>query len=133
MMPLWTTATRSVACGCALVSVGRPCVAQRVWPMPLWPFSGSLCSRASRFFSLPSARRRSSRAVLERGDAGRIIAAIFQPLQRIDEMLRDRALPRIPIIPHMRFSVPAVIYEASLKHSAQESVTQKLLPIATHN
>ena len=35
MMPLCTTASRSVACGCALVSFGRPWVAQRVWPMPI--------------------------------------------------------------------------------------------------
>ena len=60
MMPLCTTATRSVACGCALVSVGRPWVAQRVWPMPIVPASGSLVSRFSRFCSLPSARRRVS-------------------------------------------------------------------------
>jgi hypothetical protein len=37
MMPIWTTATRSVAIGCALVSFGTPCVAQRVWPMPIEP------------------------------------------------------------------------------------------------
>jgi hypothetical protein len=30
-----------------------------VWPMPIVPASGSLPSRASRFTSLPSARRRS--------------------------------------------------------------------------
>ena len=28
-------------------------------------------------------------AVLDRGDAGRIIAAIFEPLQRIDDLRRD--------------------------------------------
>ena len=32
IMPLCTTASFSVACGCALFSVGRPCVAQRVVP-----------------------------------------------------------------------------------------------------
>ena len=37
MMPLCTTATRAVPCGCALPSVGAPCVAQRVWPMPVVP------------------------------------------------------------------------------------------------
>ena len=41
MMPLWTTASRLVACGWALVSLGRPWVAQRVWPMPIVPVSGS--------------------------------------------------------------------------------------------
>ena len=92
MMPLCTTASLSVACGWALFSVGRPCVAQRVWPMPIEPCSGFSCSRASRLRSLPSARRRSQPAVLQRGDAGRIIAAIFEPLQRVDKLARDRAL-----------------------------------------
>ena len=59
MMPLWTTATRSVAMGWALRSDGLPCVAQRVWPMPMVPGSGSAASRVSRLTSLPSARRRS--------------------------------------------------------------------------
>jgi hypothetical protein len=49
----------AVACGWALRSVGAPWVAQRVWPMPIVPASGSSQSRASRLFSLPSARRRS--------------------------------------------------------------------------
>ena len=59
MMPLWTTATRAVACGCALRSVGAPCVAQRVWPMPVMPGSGCVSSTLARLPSLPSARRRS--------------------------------------------------------------------------
>ena len=42
MMPLWTTTMRPVQsrCGWAFSSVGRPCVAQRVWPMPYSPSSG---------------------------------------------------------------------------------------------
>ncbi len=40
MMPLCTTETRAVPCGCALPSVGAPCVAQRVWPIPVVPGSG---------------------------------------------------------------------------------------------
>ena len=53
-----------------------------------------LVSRASRLFSLPSARRRSSCAAFQRRDAGRIVAAIFEPLQRIDQLLRDRPTSR---------------------------------------
>src|SRR4029453_12590091 len=36
-MPLTTTWTRSEVskCGCAFSSLTRPCVAQRVWPMPV--------------------------------------------------------------------------------------------------
>ena len=41
MIPLCTTASLSVAWGWALFSVGRPWVAQRVWPMPTAPCSGS--------------------------------------------------------------------------------------------
>ena len=90
MMPLCTTATRSVACGWALLSFGLPCVAQRVWPMPILPASGSPFSRFSSAASLPSARRRAERAVIERGDAGGVIAAIFEALERIDQMAGDR-------------------------------------------
>src|SRR6056297_177399 len=48
MMPLWTTATSSVwlVCGWAFSSVGGPCVLQRVWPMPTFPF-GTLPTSAS--------------------------------------------------------------------------------------
>ena len=90
MMPLCTTASCSVACGWALFSVGRPWVAQRVWPMPMVPCSGSLASRVSRLRSLPSARRRVSAPCSERRDAGGIIAAVFEALERIDQLRRDR-------------------------------------------
>ncbi len=32
-------------------------------------------------------------AVIERGDAGRVIAAVFEALERIDQMARDRLAP----------------------------------------
>ena len=43
MMPLWMTATRPLTsvCGWALRSVGPPWVAQRVWPIPVSPFSAT--------------------------------------------------------------------------------------------
>jgi len=56
MMPLWTTATGPDVCGCALRSVGRPCVAHRVWPMPVLPRSGFFFSVSARCTSLPTAR-----------------------------------------------------------------------------
>ena len=59
MMPLCTIETSAVPCGCALPSVGAPCVAQRVWPMPVVPPSGRRSSTVPRWASLPSARRRS--------------------------------------------------------------------------
>src|SRR5690348_5216570 len=46
MMPLCTTEMPPLTCGCALVSVGRPWVAQRVWAMPMVPCT--CCSSTSR-------------------------------------------------------------------------------------
>ena len=92
MMPLWTTATLSVACGWALFSVGLPWVAQRVWPMPVWPASGGA---QPRFQVLAACLRRGGArgGRFQRRDAGGIVAAIFEPLQRIDQLLRDRIAP----------------------------------------
>src|ERR1035437_4929097 len=58
-MPLCTTTILPVQSrwGCAFSSVGRPCVAQRVCPMPYVPWSGLWRMTSSRLRSLPSARR----------------------------------------------------------------------------
>ena len=88
-------------CGWALSSVGAPCVAQRVWAMPVAPGSGSSASRRARLSSLPSARRRSIAPSCDRRDARRIIAAIFEPPQPVDQPVATSALPTIPMIPHM--------------------------------
>ena len=42
----------------------------------------------------------------QRGDPCEIIAAIFKPLERIDQLLRDRSFPKMPTMPHMRFNFP---------------------------
>ena len=57
-IPLWTTTIWPVqsVCGWALISVGRPCVAQRVWPIPVAPAAGSFESFSTRFPSLPGDR-----------------------------------------------------------------------------
>ena len=63
MIPLWMTATRPswLTWGWALLSVGPPCVAQRVWPIPVVESGmGSLPSRVSRLASLPAFLRTSS-------------------------------------------------------------------------
>ena len=80
MMPLWTIATRSVACGCALTSFGPPWVAQRVWPMPMVPASGSLDEALFEVPQLAFGAPAREVAVFQRGDAGRIVAAVFEPL-----------------------------------------------------
>jgi hypothetical protein len=40
-------------------------------------------------------------AVVDRADAGRVIAAIFEPLEPVEQPLRDIAFPTIPTIPHI--------------------------------
>ena len=93
MMPLWTTATVPSAsrCGCALTSLGAPWVAQRVWrdaggageplgdPRPPgrapgpWPWH---------------VRSSPDRPVID--DAGRVVAAVLQPLQTLQQQGRAR-------------------------------------------
>ena len=57
MMPLCTTTMRpwQSRCGCAFSSVGRPCVAHRVWPMPNSPAIGSFARTSSRLRQLARA------------------------------------------------------------------------------
>ena len=85
MMPLCTMATRAEACGWALRSVGAPCVAQRVWPMPVKPASGFSFSSCAELDELAGRAAALDVAVDQRGDAGGIIAAIFEPLQRFQD------------------------------------------------
>jgi hypothetical protein len=94
MMPLCTTASRSVACGCALFSVGRPWVAQRVWPMPMVPNERLAREFLFQILQLALGAPPRQRAVLERGDARGIIAAIFEALERIDQQRRRRLTGR---------------------------------------
>ena len=109
MMPLWTSASRCVACGWALVSVGLPCVAQRVWPMPERPASGDRSSLSSRFRSLPSARRRVRWPSSSVATPGRVVAAIFEPLQRVEQERRRRPRTQYPDDPaHVLRPIPSL-------------------------
>ena len=93
MMPLCTTARRSVAWGCAFVSVGRPCVAHRVWPMPIVPASGSRGEPRFEIAQLALGAPARQLAMLQRGHPRGIVAAVFKPLERIDEQRRNRLTP----------------------------------------
>ena len=66
MMPLCTTTIRPVQsrCGCAFSSVGRPCVAQRVWPDAVQPVNGLA---ANRILEVRRACRRIAAARCPRG------------------------------------------------------------------
>ncbi len=90
MMPLCTTASFSVAWGCALFSVGLPWVAQRVWPMPIGPLQRLALQPRLEIAKLALGPPTRQRAMLERGDAGGIIAAVFKALERVDELPRHR-------------------------------------------
>ena len=94
MMPLWTTATRSVACGWALFSVGLPWVAQRVWPMPVCPSSGSASQPLLQVLQLALGAAALEMLAFERGDAGGIVAAIFKTFERIHQLLCNRRRAR---------------------------------------
>ena len=48
-------------------------------------------------------------AVLHRGDAGRIVAAIFEAAQGVDEVAATAFLPRMPTIPHMSLLCPRIV------------------------
>ena len=90
MMPLCTTATDSsvLRCGCALRSVGGPCVAQRVCAMPTLPRHRVGRERPLELRDLPRGAARLDRLAIEHGDAGRVIAAILESLQPLDQERR---------------------------------------------
>jgi hypothetical protein len=73
-----------------LFSVGLPWVAQRVWPMPVWPRA---VRHPAAFEVLQLALGAAARemAAFQRGDACGIVTAIFKPLERIHQLLRDRS------------------------------------------
>ncbi len=77
-------------CGWALPTVGAPCVAQRVWAMPT--IAGQrLCAELAReIVELALGAAALELAVVDRADAGAVIAAIFEPLEAVEQPLRDR-------------------------------------------
>ena len=85
MMPLWTTATRGVACGCALTVVGAPCVAPA--GMADADHAVERVALEQRFevgdFALAAAPF--DMAVDDGRNASRIIAAVFEPLEAVDQ------------------------------------------------
>ena len=124
MMPLWTMATRSVACGCAFDSVGAPCVAQRVWPMPAC--AGERLGVQPRFEvdELSFRAAAGELPMFKRRDAGGIVAAIFEPLQCIDDLRRDRPRPENPDDPAHRLFLLADV-SAQLRRKRPEAAEIK--------
>ena len=85
MMPLCTTAMRPATWGWALVSLGRPWVAQRVCPMPSLPAMGSWPSFLRSSISLPWARRTKNPLRAHQGQTGRVISPVFQATQALHD------------------------------------------------
>ncbi len=90
MMPLWTSATGPAMCGWALSTVGAPCVAQRVWAMPTSPCSRLGGQLARKIVELAFGAAALELAILHGADSGAVIAAIFEPLQPVEQ---SRARP----------------------------------------
>ena len=73
-------------------------MAQRVWPMPKTPSTGFSWMASSRLRSLPLARRMCELVVVAvNRQAGRVVAAIFQPFQTLQN---DRNGPMRPDVAH---------------------------------
>src|SRR5487761_594957 len=131
MMPLWTMATRSVAIGWALVSFGTPCVAQRVWPMPMRPATGSAATRRARLSSLPSARRRSMRpftSVAMPAESSPRYSRRFSPSSSSGAAA---PLPTMPTMPHIRrhpSPCPLPLTGARVSHNIAKSAKASLPP-----
>ena len=91
MMPLWTIAMPSrEMCGCALRSLGTPCVAQRVWAIPRLPFAGSASSASSSLRTLPTVRMRLMRTgAVQDGDACGVVTPILEPAKPVDQYRDD--------------------------------------------
>ena len=89
MMPLWTSATGPTMCGCALPTVGAPCVAQRVWAMPTSPAQRIALELERQIVELAFGAAADQLAIVERADAGAVVAAIFHPPEAVDQPLRD--------------------------------------------
>ena len=86
-MPLCTTTIEPVQSvwGWAFSSDGRPWVAQRVCPIPTGPSMGRSRSMFSRFRILPALRRTWSTPSEMTAIAGRVVAAILEALQPIED------------------------------------------------
>jgi hypothetical protein len=79
-------------CGWALCEAGAPCVAQRVWAMPVKPCRPFACHLLFQVGHARGAARTLQFAVHVQGDAAGIIAAVFEALQAFDQDRGDIAL-----------------------------------------
>ena len=91
MIPLWMTVISPVQSrwGWALRSLGRPWVAQRVWARPIAACGVRSAMAVWRLASLPARfSTNRSAAVVDEGDPRRVVAAVLEALEALDQ---DRA------------------------------------------
>ena len=94
MMPLWTIAMPSCEmCGCALRSLGTPCVAHRVCAMPRSPCVGSASSASCSLRTLPTVRSRLMSPVpFSTATPRGVVAAVLEPARALDQDRDDVTL-----------------------------------------
>ena len=61
--------------------------------MPLWPCSGSPVELVSQRLQLALRAEADELPPFQRGNAGGVVAAVFEALERVDEVGRDRFAP----------------------------------------
>jgi hypothetical protein len=83
-----TTEMPSETCGCALRSIGAPCVAQRVGAMPTCPVE-RVHSRAPLQFGCTHGTAQAFQRPIDHRDAGRGVAAVFQAPQSFQQDRHD--------------------------------------------
>ena len=76
-----------------MLSVGLPCVAQRVWPMPVVPFERLGFQPLLQIHQLAFGAAALDLLAFKRGDARGIVAAIFKTFERIHQLLCNRLAP----------------------------------------
>ena len=97
-IPLSTMWTRLLVsqCGCAFSSVTRPCVAQRVWPMPVeprrFPFVRATASRA---VEVADRMHAADVAVGDERQPRRVVAAVLEPLEPLEQQVAAFARPDV--------------------------------------
>src|SRR5690606_31046425 len=87
--------------GWAFCSVGAPCVAHLVCPMPIRPASGSKLSFCARLPSLPSARRREISPSSSVATPALSYPRYSRRLSASTKRTATGSLPTMPTIPHM--------------------------------
>ena len=92
MMPLCTTTISPVQsrCGWAFSSVGRPCVAQRVWPIPYMPSIGRFAEHFFEVVQLPGSAANFELSVFaDNRDSRGIVATVFKPMESVENEGND--------------------------------------------